>query len=425
MGMEKSRIHIRFGSVVLFLGLTLNCFGAEQRGSTFKETRKMRFTQSEFAIGMWVEPPLDERADARYQELADANFTLVIGGFYANTPDKIREQIRLCEKYGLRLLCFAPGIAPNDLPDSPCIWGYGLRDEPSAKDFPELRKQVDAIRRARPGKLSYINLFPNYASLNTLGTATYEEYVSRFLEEVDVDVLSMDHYPLFKPDADGRDKYCENLDVMRRLSLQKGIPFWNFFNIMPFGPHTDPTEDQVRWQIFTSLAYGAKGVMYFCYYTPRGDEFPKGGAIIAYDGTRTRHWYQARRLNEQLRNLGPTLMNLTSEAVFRIGPNDDPKTVLKGSPITQIIHQSVDPPLDYLVGVFGHKDGRRAVLLNNYRFAYTAWPTIEFDVSLEQVVEVDPWTGKEVPVRDDSPDMDGLQISLDAGGGRLFLLPAR
>lgn len=385
----------------------------------------MRFSQGEFAIGMWVEPPLDEQADARYRELADANFTLVIGGFYANTPETIREQIRLCEKYGLRLLCFAPGIAPTDLPDSPCVWGYGLRDEPSAMDFADLRKQVDAIRHARPGKLSYINLFPNYASLAVLGTTTYEEYVARFLEEVDVDVLSMDHYPLFKPDADGRDSYCENLDVMRRFSLQKGIPFWNFFNIMPFGPHTDPTEDQVRWQVFTSLAYGAKGVMYFCYYTPRGDEFPKGGAIIARDGTRTRHWYQARRLNEQLKNLGSTLMKLRSETVLRIRPNDDPKSVLKGCPITQIIHQNVDPPCDYLIGVFRHADGRRAVLLNNYRFAYTAWPTVEFDVPVEQVVEVDPWSGNEVPVRDDSPDMDGIQISLDAGGGRLFLLPAR
>ncbi|MCP4312846.1 MAG: hypothetical protein GY790_16405, partial [Bacteroidetes bacterium] len=34
-------------------------------------------------------------------------------------------------------------------------------------------------------------------------------------------------------------------------------------------------------------------------------------------------------------------------------------------------------------------------------------------------------TGKEIPVVDDSPAMKGLQISLDAGEGRLFLLPRR
>ena len=66
---------------------------------------------------------------------------------------------------------------------------------------------------------------------------------------------------------------------------------------------------------------------------------------------------------------------------------------------------------------------RRAVLLMNYRFAFSAWPTVQFDAAPEQVVEICPQAGREVALRDDSPDMDGIQISLDAGEGRLFLLP--
>ena len=57
--------------------------------------------------------------------------------------------------------------------------------------------------------------------------------------------------------------------------------FWNFFNAMPFGGHSDPTEAQIRWQIFTSLAYGAKGVLYFCYFSPAGHGmFARGGGVI-------------------------------------------------------------------------------------------------------------------------------------------------
>ena len=384
-----------------------------------------RFKQDRFAIGLWVEPPLDERAEERYRELAEAHFTLVIGAFQADTAEKKLKQIELCEQFGLKLISFEPHLAPEQLPEANCVWGYGLRDEPSVAEFFDLKNRVEAIRAVRPGKLAYINLYPNYSTAKHFGTDSYEEYVERFVNEVDVDVLSMDHYPVFKPDADGRDGYCRNLEVIRRYSLAKDIPFWNFFNVMPFGPHTDPTEDQIRWQIFTSLAYGAKGVMYFCYYTPRGSEFPKGGAVIAADGSRTRHWYQARRLNEQLKNLGPTLMRLKSTAVVRLRPDTDSTEVLKGAPIQRIIHQEVDPAPDYLIGVFQHEDGRRAVILNNYHFAYTAWPTVEFDVPVSEVVEVDPWTGKEIPVRDDSPDMPGLQVSLDAGGGRLFLLPKK
>jgi hypothetical protein len=229
----------------------------------------------------------------------------------------------------------------------------------------------------------------------------------------------MDHYPAMKPNLDGRGAYCENLETMRRHSVAAKIPFWNFFNTMPFGPHDDPTEAQLRWQIFTSLAYGAKGVLYFCYWTPKGDEFPRGGAIITAEGRRTRHYEQAKRINAAVKSLGPTLMSLTGTAVIRIAAGADPAPFLAGSPL-----QSLTPG-DYLIGTFGHADGRRAVLLNNYSFAYTAWPTVTFDAEPDQVREVSPATGEEIAVVDDSPAMPGLQLSLDAGEGRLFLLPSR
>jgi hypothetical protein len=43
-----------------------------------------------------------------------------------------------------------------------------------------------------------------------------------------------------------------------------------------------------------------------------------------------------------------------------------------------------------------HADGRRAVLLSNYQFAYSAWPTVGFDADAKQVVEVSRETGKEI-----------------------------
>ncbi len=85
---------------------------------------------------------------------------------------------------------------------------------------------------------------------------------------------------------------------------------------------------------------------------------------------------------------------------------------------------SVDPPGDYFVGAFRHADGRRAALLVNYRFSFSAWPTVIFDAPVERVREVDKRTGREIPVRDESPDMPGVQLSLAYGEGRLFRLPA-
>ena len=421
----------RFATIVLVaLVLGMVCAGhietacaADAAGAAPKNSR---FVQDRFAIGFWVDPPLDDQADAHYRELADANFTLLIGSSAGGDAKAIERQLALCEKYNLKAVIFCSGLAPAEMPTGPACWGYALRDEPGAEDFPALRAQVDAVRDARPGALAYINIFPNYASEKQLGTPTYDEYVARFLKEVGVDVLSMDHYPIFQPDQkDGRDNYCVNLGVMREQSQAAGVPFWNFFNTMPYGPHTDPTEDQLRWQIYASLTYGAKGVLWFCYYTPVSPEFPKGGAIIARDGHRTRHWEQARQINAGVKNLGPVLMKLASTDVRRVTPESVPTEVLKDSPIKDITRDAVDPPNDYLVGIFRHEDGRRAAMLTNYRFAYTAWPTVEFDVPMEQVKEVDKSTGNEIAVRDDSPEMPGTQVSLDAGEGRLFLMPPR
>jgi len=378
-----------------------------------------RFVQDRFAIGFWVDPPADQITDARYKEIADANFTLVHGAFGPRNRKEVQKQLALCEKHGLKAIVRSDLSRPEELPDSPACWGYHIVDEPNTAAFAGLKATVDAIRKNRPGKLAYINLLPDYANSAQLGASTYDEYVSRFCKEVGPDVLCMDYYPMLTPTADGRDGYCGNLEVMRKYALKYKIPFWNFFNTMPFGPHYDPTESHLRWQIYTSLAYGAKGVLYFCYWTPRGGEFPKGGAIISADGRRTRHYDQTKRINAAVKNLGPTLMKLASLKVIRIRPTDDPAAALQHSPI-----KTVSKGADYLIGIFRHSDGRRAALLVNYDHNYTTWPTVEFDAPDNDVIEVDQSDGKEKPARDDSPDMPGLQISLDAGEGRLFLLPA-
>lgn len=376
------------------------------------------FVQDRFAIGFWVDPPLDDKADQRYAEIAEANFTMIIGGSPAWPEEKTRQLLDLCKKYDLKAVLHTGTASEGALPDDPACWGYGLRDEPGAKDFPGLREQADAVRRLRPGKLAYINLFPTYATAEQLGCADYEEYLRRFMDEVAPDVLSMDHYPLMRPDADGRDGYCRNLEYMREYSLKHEVPFWNFFNTMPYGAQSDPTEAQLRWQIFASLSYGAKGVLYFCYYTPLSYEFPKGGAIIARDDHRTRHYDQAKRINAVLKNLGPTLMQLRSTGVVRIKHGESAAARLEGTPIASITDGA------YNLGMFQHEDGRRALLLMNDDHAYTSWPTVLFRDDPASVLEVNPKTGQTEAVHDDSPDMDGLQLSFDSGEGRLFLLPA-
>ena len=310
---------------------------------------------------------------------------------------------------------------------SPACWGYLLMDEPGAGAFADLAKRAEEIRVKRPGRFGYVNLFPNYASLGALGTDSYDEHVAKFVREVKPEVLSMDHYPLMRPEGDTRAAYCENLECFRKHALAAGIPFWNYFYSMPFNDRLDPTEAQIRWQIFTSVAYGAKGVLYFCYWTPGkgaagAGEFPKGGAILTAEGLKTRHYEEARRINAELKHLGPTLMKLTSTGAFRLTTETN-ATALAGSPIRKLARVPGDPVGEFIIGTFRHADGRRAVLIVNHNYSYTAWPTVEFDAEPNEVIELSKATGNPTPAVDDSPELKEFQVSFGAGDARLFLLP--
>ena len=192
--------------------------------------------------------------------------------------------------------------------------------------------------------------------------------------------------------------YRANLNVMRMASLRSGVPFWNFFNLEGFGGHPDPTEAQLRWQIFTSLAYGAKGVLYYC-YGDAGGACGRGGVLYhkrrASDRngvgqlSRGRHYGDAQRINSVLRVYGALLLTSVSTGVYRVQPpgcldTGETGTCPRGSEYcpngeqpenisrsalevrpSDVAVSPLEPGNGLLIGEFRLRDGRTAVLLHN------------------------------------------------------------
>jgi len=57
-----------------------------------------RFALDRFAIGMWVPPATSANLDARYREIAAANFNLVIGMSGTN----LQQHLKRCQRLGRR-----------------------------------------------------------------------------------------------------------------------------------------------------------------------------------------------------------------------------------------------------------------------------------------------------------------------------------
>lgn len=196
---------------------------------------------------------------------------------------------------------------------------------------------------------------------------------------------------------------------------------------------------ELRWQAFTSLAYGAKGVLYFMYWAARDSHLSLGGTLIyprrkisdpegEVEYVKGPHYYQARRINSVLKVFGRVLLHATSDAVFLgSGTRKDntrlPQLVPPRSRIFASINNSdVSTPYEFLVGQFILPDGRVAVLLQNQDEANGLWASVKFVKSaLPSLREVDPSTGEEGEVYDESPFHAGIQLGLGAGDARLFI----
>ena len=213
-------------------------------------------------------------------------------------------------------------------PGAEAVMGYFVMDEPGASMFQVLGRVVEALGRHAPEKMAYINLYPNYATINTfdesgqaqrsqLQTASYAEHLERYVAEVRPQFLSYDNYMvLYADDLQDDEKstlYFGNLLDVRRVALASGLPWWQVVSSNQIRPRTPvPSAANLSLQAYTTLAAGGKGVGWFTYYGLGYGYAP----IDRETGLKTATWYALRAVNEQLRVIGPLVNRLRSTGVY-------------------------------------------------------------------------------------------------------------
>ena len=78
------------------------------------------------------------------------------------------------------------------------LWGFFIKDEPSANRFDEFNFVKKVMAKAAPDHQIYINLFPVYAQPEQLGNITYRNYIKQYLQKIDTDYICYDYYPLIE-----------------------------------------------------------------------------------------------------------------------------------------------------------------------------------------------------------------------------------
>ena len=319
------------------LALLAGLLSLTPRAIHAEDAANPRYTAEDFVIGYWNGPPARFTTLERYREIRAANFTVAFPTPNVMTVEQNRTLLDLCQQLGMKAIIADYARMPHaiggsaereaavdaivkDFSDHPALLAYHIVDEPGAHAFPGLAEVVARLRERDPEHFGYINLLPTYArDFNALGTATYEEYVRAFVKTVKPAVLCYDHYH-FKAGGD-RPGFFENLDTVRRVALDSKIPFWNIVLVTQHFDYRHLTEPELRFEAMQTLAFGARGLIWFTYWSPAETDKTAEWqhALINADGTRDPHYDMVKAINADVLAIGRELKGTTSVSVFQVG----------------------------------------------------------------------------------------------------------
>jgi len=291
-------------------------------------------------------------------DIAAAGITLVP---LSGDADIIKPALKLLRRYGLRAVVHDSRIRTiykegnlqpidaavreitEDYAEFENIIGWDIVDEPNAAKFGILSAIVNAFRRYTPDMETVINLYPNYAVPQQLGTPDYMTYLEEFVNIVYPDYISYDHYhflgrenrnALINDCSDERERlirlsaettenrggFFENMEDIRNVALKYDLPTMLIVLLTEHGPYRNLTYSELLWEVNMCLAYGMRRISYFTYWEPRSsDHWQWDNAMCDTVGNKMQHYYDVQSINKIIRPIGEYLFDRTSVGVYHIG----------------------------------------------------------------------------------------------------------
>jgi hypothetical protein len=331
--------------------------------------------EEQFEVSYWLGPPEKFTTLERYREIKEAGFTIAAPPLHTPSVEMNRKILDLCQQVGLKALIADTRMVTsldsadarakldaiaNDYSAHPALYGYFVVDEPGAGAFKGLADVVAYLKEKDPRHAGFINLFPTYGPPfePQHGTATYEQYVDRFVDTVRPRVLSYDHYPFVS--GYDRPQYFLNLAVIRNAAARAKIPFWQICQVVQHYDYRPVTAGELRFQAMQTLAFGGRGLLWYTYWYPGEPNATVKHAMIEYDGARNVNYERIKRINADANAIGDELLRANSWAAYHVGPGGEyamPAGVK--SPV------EIETAGKLTVGVFHHPDGRTLAIIAN------------------------------------------------------------
>ena len=269
----------------------------------------------------------------RYKEMADAGFTIDLpfdlcynASVITGDPAKYFNALDAAQANHMKVFVGA-GVLDNFSQENrdkliahPALAGYALADEPvTDEQFTQLGdwvRRVQAIDNTHPCHINYggdygyaYNVLPLVYVNDSAG---YNNAMRSFMKKIPVPMISFDHYPVY---LDGitkqrkiRTEFYENLEFISSETKKAGKPFWAFANCLEHlsdKQYPTPTINDLRFEVYSNLAYGAQCIEYFTYWNTNFGKM----APIDQNGVKTDTYYIVQTMNKEIKNLSKVFLN--------------------------------------------------------------------------------------------------------------------
>ena len=120
-----------------------------------------------------------------------------------------------------------------------------------------------------------------------------------------------------------RPGFFENLEIVRELCIEYNLPFMVIVLLIQHGPYRNVTESELRFEAFQAMAYGAKMLSFFTYWTviEPGSWWNWQNGCISCEGEKLQHYYDVSKVNKDLHVYGSYLENQDSIKVELFNKN--------------------------------------------------------------------------------------------------------
>lgn len=288
---------------------------------------------SNIMVGVFWPPPLEYVNDLQFQRLGNAGVD-ILQYVLTYTESQNLTILNKSQANNLRSIIFDARVYGNDsdiagmvsaYSTHPGLGGYYIKDEPLPAILDSMARIYRKILSYDPVHIPHVNLLPSiYTGFSGVNYET--TYMQRWIDSVgstNLKHLSTDIYP-FLANGTFDDRYYPELERLRRVGLANSNVKTSAYlqSVGIAGGYRRPNASELKYNVYSTLAYGIKYPVWFTYFTPAnytGTTFTD--AILTITGDTTDLFSPFVNLNKEMKNLGKRLSKLTVYNVYHSGPN--------------------------------------------------------------------------------------------------------